>query len=117
MTAARLEELAVWAHDQSLEQKLYGSSVEADYLADLARCARGMQSAAYRLHQLEAMNAGLLKLLGNIRIACKPGNMKGPDGKEWTYHPTEEMIRLHWEHLSKYVMDALEAVEAAEVGK
>lgn len=40
MTAARLKELAVWAHDQSVEQRIDGSGVDADYLADLARCAR-----------------------------------------------------------------------------
>jgi hypothetical protein len=39
MDAKRLEEIVQWAHDQSIEQTIDGSSVAADYLADLARCA------------------------------------------------------------------------------
>jgi hypothetical protein len=39
MDAKRLEELKQWAHDQAIEQTVGGSSVNADYLRDLARCA------------------------------------------------------------------------------
>ena len=81
-----------------------------------AREGREAQAIQHRINQLEAMNAGLLRQLSNIRIACKPANLTAPDGKEWTFHPPDELVRQYWETLSKAVQDALasEAREAAE---
>ncbi len=39
MDDKRLEEIRQWAHDQAIEQTIDGSSVDADYFRDLARCA------------------------------------------------------------------------------
>jgi hypothetical protein len=39
MDAKRLEEIRQWAHYQAIEQTIDGSSVDADYFRDLARCA------------------------------------------------------------------------------
>ena len=78
-----------------------------------AREGREMEAVHHRIKQLEAMNAGLLLQLSNIHIACKPANIKAPDGKEWTFHPPDELVRRYWETLSKAVQEALASVPTA----
>ena len=94
-----------------------GAAVLVDLLAE-AEASEGSATKAFqnRIKQLEAMNAGLLRHLSNIHIACKPANLTAPDGKEWTFHPPDELVRRYWETLSKAVQEALasEAREAAE---
>ena len=97
---------AKWVAQQLLNEKL-----AAEYAAELAeaeaREGRATGAVQNRIKQLEAMNAGLLRHLSNIRIACKPANLKAPDGKEWTFHPPDELVRQYWGTLSKAVQDAL----------
>ena len=72
-----------------------------------AREAGAREAPNYRWRQLEAINSGLLRQLGNITTACKPANLKAPDGKEWTFTPSDDVVRQYWEHLSKHVMEAM----------
>ena len=81
-----------------------------------AREAGEREAMDYRWRQLEAINAGLLRQLGNIGIACKPANLKAPDGKEWTFTPSDEVVRQYWEYLSKHVMEAM-ASTPSEAGE
>lgn len=91
MTTERLEELAQWAHDQSVEQDIDGSSVRADYLRDLSRCARAWA-------KFQRM-------------------IEGQDGYSLDFWYWKEKTRLLTNSYSGRGATAIEAVEAAEVGK
>lgn len=90
MTTERLEELAQWAHDQSVEQDIDGSSVRAAYLRDLARCARAWAKVeSLRLSRLDINH-----------VTCTYLFVRADGNKDYCNGPT-----------------SIEAVEAAEVGK
>jgi len=103
MNAARLEELAEWAHDQSVEQRIDGSSVDADYLADLARCARVVAKADRLKKEYEHF-----KRLEGLGAFLGIGVRGWADGKSFM----QVVEDAHDPNPT-----AIEAVEAAEVGK
>lgn len=88
MTAARLEELAVWAEQEAIEAHIDGGTVRVQYFRDLARCARAWAKVeCMRLSRLDINHVTCTYLFS------------GSDGKkDYANGPT-----------------AIEAVEAAEV--
>jgi septal ring factor EnvC (AmiA/AmiB activator) len=111
--AERDKDLAEMRRFQGMVIKLTHAKDEAE--TRLARCVRGVELAARRINHLEALNSGLMKRISGITLACQVPTLKGPDGREWTFHPPDDVVRKYWEHLSKSVLDALAAVDSAEV--
>lgn len=88
MTAARLEELAVWAEAEAMECQYEGSMLRSAKFADLARCARGW---------------------AKVETSPNPSidRWEWPQGNKWYYRTSSRNTGT--------ADTALEAVEAAEV--
>ena len=94
MTAARLEELAVWAEAEAMECQYEGSMLRSAKFADLARCARGWAT----VEGMMMNDPGTIELFGyrarDGRWSIYPGGLYG--SQRFTADTALEAVETAW---------------------